>query len=212
MFLKDLEVKFLPINAISSRRHCFRFSDIPKQSIILSWTVVQTPSNPSNHPCSEIIDGNACSKCFTLHPVNIVTSCGPAYTLPPNISMLFFHTTEHVCWRTSGTFSNNNLNLFNKSSFEANGLITPCGLLCLRVRSVSVSNEFSGQISFWFCAPSWKTSDFDQGSCADWALSQKSSRKIVFDRVVTRKKENYHRVQDVITIRLVLIMTGLCSI
>ena len=36
--------------------------------------------------------------------------------------------------------------------------------------------------------------------------------KMFFDRMVIRKKENYHRVQDVITIRLVLIMTGKCSI
>ena len=45
--------------------------------------------------------------------------------------------------------------------------ITGGATLWLGVRSVSMSNEFSGDTSFVFCAPSRKTSDFDQGSDAD---------------------------------------------
>ena len=67
--------------------------------------------------------------------------------------------------------------ILNENEMLAFLQYTGSATLWLGVRSVSMSNEFSGEISFWFCAPSWKTSDFDQGSYADWALSQKSSRK-----------------------------------
>ena len=52
------------------------------------------------------------------------------------------------------------VNNFNER-FHSRINTTGGATLRLGVRSVSMSNEFSGEISFLFCAPSRKTSDFD---------------------------------------------------